>query len=97
MKHFFFPYESKEFKNGILNDLFDNWINNAKSTEDEQLKGIYDAVDTIYDKRLEQQDDELCALLGVEKKTNLIQRRIIIDMHYYLVIKIMMENAFLFV
>ena len=66
MKHFFFPYESEGFKNGILNDLFDNWISNDHSTEDERLKGIYDAVDTIYDKRLEKKDKELCGLLGVK-------------------------------
>ena len=68
MKHFFFPYESKSVKNGILNDLFDNVVNSEKSNEDEKLKGIYDAVDTIYDKRLEEKDGELRALLKAENR-----------------------------
>ena len=70
MKHFFIPYESEEFEKGILNDLFDEWINNKNRTEDDQLKGIYDAVDTIYDKRLEEEDGELIALVKNNDKSD---------------------------
>lgn len=67
MKHFFFP--NKLESNCItLNDIFTNCINKKDSTEDERLKGIYDVVDMIYDKRLEKKDTELGELLKAEKE-----------------------------
>ena len=65
MKHLFSLYPS-EVKYGILNDLIYKEFIEKKSTEDERLKCIYDAVDIIYDKRLKNSDKELKALLGIK-------------------------------
>lgn len=78
MKHFFFPNETL-LKSGILNDLFDNSINNEMSTEDKQLKSIYDAVDVIYDKRLQKNDNELYELLSAEKRYKFLSDYIVDD------------------
>lgn len=58
MKHFFFEYNPDSHSTGILNSLFveHDLLNNP---DEKMLKVYYDAADTIYDKRLEQEDEEL--------------------------------------
>lgn len=63
MKHFFFSYDQNSWDKGILNDLFKIYIGKNKET-DENLMAFYDAVDIIYDKRLEQEDAELKKLIN---------------------------------
>lgn len=69
MKHFFFSYDEKAYPDGILNGLFANHIK-ADSTNDETLKAFYDAADIIYDKRLEQRDEELKKLVNKNEQNN---------------------------
>lgn len=69
MKHFFFPYDSSSYKNGMLNSLFIK-LSNEKKQMDENLKVLYDSADIIYDKRLEEKDDELKTLIQGNTKKN---------------------------
>lgn len=60
MKHFFFPLGLGNAETGSLNYLLDRGF----AQKEDQLKYIYDAIDVIYDKRLEQEDGELSSLLN---------------------------------
>jgi len=67
MKHFFFPYDESP-----LSDLLEKYVYCSTEGKDEgALKAYYDITDIIYDKRLDQSDEQLKNLLtyfGKNKK-----------------------------
>ena len=69
MKHFFFPLEQGKAATGSLNYLLDK---SFEKKGKRSLKYIYDAVDVIHDKRLEQEDDELNKSLRKDELTHYI-------------------------
>ena len=59
MKHFFFPYDESS-----LSDLLEKYVYCSTEGKDEgTLKAYYDITDIIYDKRLDQSDEQLKNLL----------------------------------
>ncbi len=59
MKHFFFPYDESP-----LSDLLEKYVYCSTEGKDEgALKAYYDITDIIYDKRLDQSDEQLKNLL----------------------------------
>lgn len=70
MKHFFFSYNTGSWENGSLNSLFEKHIN-LENTDADTLKALYDAADTIYDKRLERADKELLKLVNGNSENNI--------------------------
>lgn len=64
MKHFFFPYNESS-----LSDLLEKYVYGTKDTkDDETLKAYYDITDIIFDKRLDQSDNQLKKLRTDYKK-----------------------------
>lgn len=67
MKHFFFPND----KGSKAEDLMKHYLNqNPFSGNDEELKVYYDITDIIADKRFEQKDNLLKALVNSAKNTD---------------------------